>query len=270
METTGASTSGTEPKAGTPIPGETDQHGTEFQPPDFETIAKEKGWRTKEEYDGDPEAWIQAEEFVKRQPLFDKIKVQSKKLKELEKTVEALSKHYKITIDQAKDKAIAELKAERREAIELGEADKVDQIDVKINQVQQMSAPATNQAGLAPEIEQFIADQKEWFNKDEDMTDFAVAYNESYLKKHPGDLDKSLEETLKAVKRAYPDKFVNQRRATPPAVEGAGISEKGSAKYSFNRLSAEQKIVYNQLVKTHKQMSHDDYFKSLDEAGYLE
>jgi hypothetical protein len=235
--------------------------------PDFETTAKEKGWRPKEEYDGD--GWVGAEEFVKRQPLFDKIKIQSKKLKELEHTVEAMAKHYSTNIQQAKEKAIADLKAERREAIELGEAVRVDQIDQQIDHVKAMQELNVKPSGPPAEIEQFIAEQKDWFNKDEDMTAFAVAYNESYLKKNP-DLGKSLEETLKAVKKAFPEKFENKRRTSAPAVEGAGISDKTPSKYSFSRLNNEQKLVYNQLVKAHKQMTHDEYFKSLEDAGFLD
>lgn len=256
---------------GISIPGETNTDPNHNpSAPDYETSAKEKGWRPKEEFEGDLDAWIPAEEFIKRQPLFDKIKTQSKKLKELEKTVEALSKHYKIGIEQAKERAISELKEQRKEAIELGEVATVEQLDLKIDQVKQMSAPETNSTGLAPEIESFIKDQKIWFNKDLEMTDFAVSYNESYLRRNPGDLEKSLAETLKAVKKAYPDKFENPRRKTPPPVETGEGAEKGAGKYAFSRLNNEQKIVYNQLVKTHKQMSHDEYFKSLEEAGFLE
>lgn len=252
---------------GISIPGETNDNPST---PDYETSAKEKGWKPKEEFEGDLDAWVPAEEFIKRQPLFDKIKTQSKKLKELEKTVEALSKHYKIGIEQAKERAIAELKEQRKEAIELGEVAEVEKLDLKIDQVKQMSAPETNPIGLAPEIESFIEEQKSWFNKDIEMTDFAVSYNESYLRRSPGDLEKSLEETLKAVKKAYPEKFENTRRKTPPTVEGGEASEKSAGKYAFSKLNNEQKIVYNQLVKTHKQMTHDEYFKSLEEAGFLE
>jgi hypothetical protein len=244
--------------------------GAEPVAPDYETVAKEKGWRPKEEFEGDTEGWVGAEEFIKRQPLFDKIKVQNKKLKELEKTVEALAKHYQTNVTQAKERAILDLKSERREAIELGEVNKVEEIDQKIEHVKQMDEVVTPPKGLAPELEDFLEQQKSWFNKDEDMTAFATTYNEFYLKKHPGELAKSLEATLKAVRKAYPDKFENSRKTAPPSVDGASQVVKSDVKYSTSRLNQEQKLVYNQLVKVHKQMSHDDYFKSLEDAGYLE
>jgi len=38
----------------------------------------------------------------------------------------------------------------------------------------------------------------------------------------------------------------------------------------MNRLNHEQKLVYEQLVVRHKQITHEQYFKDLDEAGFLE
>lgn len=274
MSELGTDTSiGQEPVLDEPIGGDSgsdEQAGREPEATDYEGTAREKGWRPKEEYEGDPDGWVGAEEFVKRQPLFDKIKGQAKKLKELEKTVEALAKHYQTNITQAKERAISDLKAERREAIELGDADRVEQIDARITHVTAMPDPVAPAPVLAPEIEQFIEDQKDWFNKDEDMTAFAVSYNESYLKRHPNELGKSLDETMKAVRKAFPDKFTNQKRQAPPPVEGGSVQNAGGGKYSVGRLNPEQKLVYNQLVKVHKQMSHEEYFKSLEEAGYLE
>jgi len=265
----------------TPAGGVTDVGGEGDAPdaPSYETIAREKGWKPKEEYIADIEArgdvttgryWVDAETYVKNQPLIDKVKIQNKKVKELEKTVDALARHYSTNVAQAKERAILDLKSERREAIELGEVNRVEEIDQKIHHVNQMKEPVSTQKGLAPEIEDFVEKQGAWFNKDSEMTQFAVAYNESYLKRNPGELSKSLDETMKAVKKAYPEKFENIRKSSPSAVEGSAPVSQNSTKYSTNRLTTEQKLVYKQLVQVHKQMDHDTYFKSLDEAGYLE
>ena len=47
----------------------------------YEEAAKAKGWKPKEEYEGVQEAWIGAEEFLKREPLFDRIKQSRKRLR---------------------------------------------------------------------------------------------------------------------------------------------------------------------------------------------
>lgn len=260
------------PAGAVEVPGDNPPAGGEEsgKPSEVEVLAREKGWRSKEEFEGDEESWVGAEEFIKRQPLFDKIKTQSKKLKELERTVEALAKHYNESVTQAKERMISELKAERKEAIELGEADRVDAIDNRIQEVARTVEPPKPAPVIDTEIEAFVEANSDWFNRDKEMTRFAVAYNEGYLKDHPGDIGKSLDETLKAVKKAFPEKFVNKRKTDPAPVEGGQPSGKGGDKYNYSRLTPEQKLVYNQLVKTHKQISHDEYFRSLEEAGYLQ
>jgi len=267
-ESAGAGTAGESAEsAGAGTAGEGGQ-----QSPDYESAAREKGWRPKEDFEVVPTTWVDAEVWVKNQPLVDKIKFQSKKLKELDRTVHAIASHYKVNIEQAKTKAITELKEQRVDAIQRGDAVQVDQIDQQIEEVRQIAPPVDARPSLAPEIEQFVEDQKTWFHKDQEMTDFAITFNETYLKRNPGDLQKSLDETLKAVKKAYPEKFTNTRRETAPSVEGGGSPPSaagGNGKYTMGRLTSEQKLVYNQLVTQHKQLTHEQYFKDLDEAGFL-
>ena len=270
--TAGAGTdagAGTAPLAGIAVPGEGNISTGHEAAVDYEKVAREKGWKPREEFEGEGDVWVAPEEFVKRQPLFDKIKVQNKQLKELTKTVEALAKHYNTSIEQAKARAIVDLKLERKEAIELGEVTRVEELDTRIEQVKQMETVTTPKSDT--EIDKFVDEHSSWFNVDKAMTRFAVTFNESYLADNPGKMKESLEETLKAVKAAYPDKFENKRRSDPPPVEGGDGSGQGQGgKYTMNRLSPEQKLVYSQLVTRHKQMTHDEYFKQLDDVGYLE
>ena len=235
-----------------------------------ERVARERGWRPKEEFQGNEVDFVEAEEFVKRAPLFDKIRSQNKRVKELEKTVEAISKHYSATVAQAKEQAVRELFRERDEAIALGEVKRVKELDGRINQVHQMPEPVQAKPSVPEPIESFLEENKSWFNKDKEMTDFASTFNEAYLKNNPGKLEESLKETLKMVKKAYPEKFTNQHREVGSNVDNPSTGgSTGSGRYTTSRLSSEQKLVYNQLVKTHKQMTHEQYFKSLDDAGYL-
>ena len=50
------------------------------EPSDEETVARAAGWRPKEEFDGDPNQWVDAGEFNRRAPLFEKINNQNKEL----------------------------------------------------------------------------------------------------------------------------------------------------------------------------------------------
>jgi len=46
--------------------------------------ARASGWRPKEEFEGDPDEWVDAGEFVRRKPLFDQIHNLKKQAKEAE------------------------------------------------------------------------------------------------------------------------------------------------------------------------------------------
>ena len=56
--------------------------------------AIDQGWIPKEEFDGDPEAFIDAAEFVRRGELFEKIEKQSKQLKAVREALEAFRIHH--------------------------------------------------------------------------------------------------------------------------------------------------------------------------------
>ena len=231
-----------------------------------EESARAKGWRPKEEYAGDGD-WVDAEEFLRRKPFFDKMSQQRQEIKRLQRTVESMATHYHKSVAAAVDKAVKNLKVERREAIELGDADRVDAIDAEIAyQQQQMAAQPANT--VAPEIVDWVAENP-WFNNDSDMRSFAVAFNENYLKANPNDIATSLDKTLAAVKKAFPEKFEQPvRKPIAPAspVESGAVAHK-PAKYDVNRLTSEQKAAYNAYVKQHKIMSHDEYFQGLEVIG---
>lgn len=244
---------------------------TVTQEKSVEETAREQGWKPQDEYSGNPDLWVDAGEYLRSKPLIQKIRSQNKRMKELEKTVESMARHYDMTIKQARERTIAELTAQRRESIEQGKVLEVEELDKQIASVHRMPDPVVPRPTLSPDIEEFVDTHKKWFNVDKGMTDFAIAYHEAYLKSNPGiDMKKSLDDTLAAVKVKYPDKFANPRKATPSGVEGVGAPSQGDGKYSKSRLTAEQKMAYRQFVEVHKVMSHDDYFKQLEAAGYLE
>lgn len=235
--------------------------------PDYEGMAREKGWRPPEEFEGDDKDYVSAEEFIKREPLFNKIKVQSKELKEMKRTVEAMATHFKKQTELEVRKAIAALKDKRKDAIEVGDVDAVDKIDQEIEQ--QKQAHTTEEVASPPaEITEWV-EQNKWFESDNELKEFAIAFNQAYINKHPGDLQKSLVETTKAVKAAYPEKFKNPKREEPPPVSGGGKPASNETKYSIKNLSQDQKLVYNQMVKQHKVVSHDEFFKGLEDIGEL-
>ena len=235
----------------------------------FEEAAKAKGWKPKEEYEGVQEAWIGAEEFLKREPLFDRIKQSTKEVKELKKTIESMATHFKKSQEVAVAKAITDLKAQRKEAIQTGDVDKVEEIDKAIDEQKQIKADAPTKQEVAPEIVEWV-EKNQWFNTDKEMADFAVAYNKTQIDKGIS-LSEALSKSAEAVKRAFPDKFTRnkERQQAPPTVESPTHEQGKGNKFTVTRLSPDQKRVYDQMVTRHKILSHDEYFKSLEDIGEL-
>jgi hypothetical protein len=237
-----------------------------------EAAARTRGWKPKEEFVGDPSTWVSAEAFVAREPLFDKIRSQSRELREVKKTVDAMARHFTKSVEHAVTAKITELEYQKEQAIKSGDVAEVKAIDKAIKQQETARADVPTKSEVAPEVTAWV-EANPWYIKDPELHDFAYVFNETYLRRNPTDLEGSLRETAAATKRAFPDKFPKapvKPDATVPVVEGGGSPAGGGGKkYSMNRLTADQRRVYDQIVATHKITTHDNFFKDLEEIGEL-
>ena len=246
-----------------------------------EASARTQGWKPKEEFTGDPALWVDAKEFVGRAPLFEKIKDTSKTVKKLEKTVDAMAKHFTANLNHAVNAKIAELRAAKKEAIEGGDVDKVEKLDKAIEEQKTVKADIPTAPEVAPEVMDWVKENP-WYTKDQELHDFALAYNDSYLKRNPGDIEGSLKATATATKRAFPEKFSGDTKgkAGSPAatVEGATAPASAGRKYTVSRLTTEQKMAHDQYIKAGtfdavakaaKMTPSEYYVKQMDEIGEL-
>jgi hypothetical protein len=240
---------------------------------DTEDRARAMGWKPREELgeDFDSNKWVDAKSYVDRKPLFDVIKQQNKELKELKKTVDAIVNFSQKNAELAAKRAVDALKAERKEAISLGDHEKVEEIDTKIAEQKETikNVPAT-----PPEVVKWT-EANDWFNKDPELQDFAVTFCATYAKSHPqATMETILAASEKATKRAFPDSPYfkeTSRRQEPPPVEthkGEGKGDAKGKKYTLDRLDDDQKRAYRQFMDK-KVMTHDQYFQSLEEIGAL-
>ncbi len=238
--------------AETPPEGADKGNGGDTTPDPAEVAAKAQGWKPKEEFTGDPTLWVDAKEFIGRAPLFDKIKGQSKELKEIKRTVDAMAKHFTANVNHAVSAKIAELRAQKKEAIEGGDVAKVEAIDKQIDDAKATKADIPTAPEVAPEVMEWVK-ANPWYTKDAELHDFALAYNDSYLKRHQGDIEGSLKATAIATKRAFPDKFPEDIKKPPGSpvgtVEGGTAPVRGSTKYTVSRLTADQKLAHDQYIK---------------------
>lgn len=198
----------------------------EKQLSNMEQQALSMGWRPREEFEGEDDEFIDAKEFVRRKPLFDRLEQQSKQLKNVNKTLEQLKGHYTKMREVEFNRALAELKAARKQAITDSDGDHFEAIDDRIKEVEKEAQKVLHEANEqvdAPDPAEFQAWQSKnsWYQKDEAMTAFADRVGI----KHQADVAAGnlsrlqvLNKVEQAVRAEFPHKFKNPNKDTAPNV----------------------------------------------------
>lgn len=234
----------------------------------IEQRAMEMGWRPKDEWKGEEHDWISADAFVARKPLFEKIESQNRVLKttrqemnQLRETLDQFKQHHAKVRETEYQRALADLRKEKAEALREGEAERVVQLDEQIDLVKDQIAEAkadtisraTVAASPPPELTQWI-EENPWYTQDAEMKTFADIAGNAYIKNHGiTDPVEVLKHVNKQVKRAFPDKFTNPNRERPSAVEGTGNrrgSKASTSKVDDSELSDQEREVMNNFVKS--------------------
>ena len=252
-------------------PVETTQEQTEQvveQPKELSAVEKqamEMGWRPREEFDGEDEEFIDAKEFVRRKPLFDKIEHTTKEVKQLRKALDALRTHYTKVQETEYNRALSRLKDARQEAIKNSDGEAFEALDTEIKRVEKEAveikevAQVPEEPIIAPE---FLAWKRrnEWYDSVRYMREFADA--EGVRLHSQGVPPKEvLKEVEKLVRKEFPHKFTNPNKENAPGVESGKESAKGRKEADIELTEAERKIM-NTLVST-KQMTKEQYLADL-------
>lgn len=233
-----------------------------------EQRAMEMGWRPKEEFQGDESDFIDAGEFVRRKPLFEKIDAQSRKLKAVERALEEFKNHYSKVNENAYERAILALKNERKQALSDGDGDRFEAIDDQIKVVEkqvedlreQRSQPVVQDEVVHPEFQSWKA-RNVWYDKTQYMRAFADDYGTKLAARGMAPAE-VLKEVEKAVRQEFPQKFTNPNKAAAPDVESSGGSRKsGGGKDGFELSEVERKVM-NDFVRSGV-MTREEYIKDL-------
>lgn len=218
---------------------------------DIEIKALDLGWRPKEEFEGDEEAFIDAKEFVRRQPLFDKISQQSREIKEVRKALEALKTHYTTVKESEYERALQTLKNERKAALTDGDGDKFEALDEEIKTTEKQLEAIKEQQNIpvVSEPPQEFVDWKNanrWYSETAYMRNFADEYGLRLAKQGvpPGEV---LKQVTAAVKKEFPHKFTNPNKGAAPNVNEGKGSSKSSGSGEAGLTEQERKIM-NTLV----------------------
>jgi hypothetical protein len=236
---------------------------------EIEQRAQDQGWRPKDEWDGDPEAWRPAKEFLDRGELFKKIDDQNRTIKEIRKALDDLSKHHSKVAEAEYKRALESLKAQKKEALLEQDADKVVDIDERIQVVrdaQKNAVPVQVPQAPAELNPIFVSwkDRNSWYEHNEAMRAYADRIGNSLTGMSPSEL---LAEVERRVKKEFAHKFENAQRNKPSAVEGS--TNKGTKREEKFQLTDEQRRVAQRFIKTIPGYTMEKYVEELKKVSDL-
>lgn len=237
-----------------------------------EAAARKKGWKPLEELpeEFDQEDWVPAKEFLGRQKLFDKIGDLKSDLYRQRQKFEGDMKNISAYISQIKEleykRAVEDLKVQRKLAMQDGNADAVEAVEQKLDQVKEEHSKATQERSQqaqrtdgtpSPEFQQWHSENN-WFNKDLEMTQDAVAIGTGHAAANPNLSQKQvLDYVTTKIKKMYPDKFEapRQRQEAVEVETGNGGSRpvqstaKGKKGLTVADLNDDQRKIMKAIVQ---------------------
>jgi hypothetical protein len=252
--------------------GEGEGLGAAPEPKEFTEIerrASEQGWRPQDEWDGEPDDWRTAREFLDRGEFFKKIDEQNRTIKELRKTQTDLTKHLDTVRKTEFKRALDTLKAQKKAALADGDVEKAVEIDDEIIEVRQAQLVESQQAARAtpqldPELNPIFVSWKQrnpWYEQNTAMRAYADRLGGQMNGMSPNDI---LSEVEKAVKKEFAHKFENPARKQAAAVEGGG--NKGPSKREPElRLTEDERRAMQRFVRQGI-ITEEQYIKDLKEA----
>ncbi len=210
---------------GTHVPGEPD--GNVLSPQIVENAreekARKKGWKPLDEYTGEPADWVDAKEFLGREPLFEANRDLKRQLKQQQTRFEAdmkvISGQFAQMNEQAYKRALTDLQEQRDIAIIDKDIETVRKLDMQIDTTKQahVKAVQASQTQQGPqETEYMVAwrGKNSWFDDDQTLQDEAVSIGVGYMMKNQGTTqEKMLDYVTDRIKKIYPEKFTSKSKA---------------------------------------------------------
>ena len=215
---------------------------------DWEGEARKQGWRPKEEFDGPEDKWADAQTFVEKGEkiagiLKSKVDRLEERLAAAERANKEFGEYHKTQMEREKERSqrrIAELEAERAQAVTDGDGQKFQKLDREIDEERNKQQPQKN-GGDNSSFEQQFIEENPWYGKDEDLTIYADGVSERIWNEGYRGLA-YIREVGERVKKKHPDKFGNPKRNGANDVESGGDRKpKGSAKHSYEDLPPDAK-----------------------------
>ena len=250
-----------------------------------EIQASDAGWKPKDEWDGDPEEWVTAKQFLRNGEYLRKIHNQNRKIKQLDDVVSTLAKQQKKIFDAGYDKAKKELKTALREANKEGDDASAELLEERLEQLETRrkedtkdltvsETTETKEPKVAPEFASWVQ-RNDWFVKYPEMRAYAEAIGMQHAVKNPEISNAEVYQFVTdKVKKTFPERFgktmkkVLRKGGSP--VEGAddvaGGRNRGGTVTKV-ALTAEEKTVGRALIGKGIYKNLNEYAVDLKKLG---
>ena len=219
-----------------------------------EQRALDQGWVPQDEWQGDPDDWRPAKEFIDRGELFRKIDELKNENKRIKQGVEEFRKHHERVKEIAYKEALETLKAQKKQALQDGDVDLVIELDDKIAETREEQLKAEREvvqpepAGPHPEFVRWES-RNSWYRNDRAMKAVADEIARDLVARGETDVTRILTEVDKQVRKEFPNKFENPKRNAPGAVEGTA-GKGGRATEDTFHLTDDERRIMNRIVST--------------------
>jgi hypothetical protein len=239
---------------------------------EMEQRALSMGWRPKEEWAGGEDDFIDAKEFVRRKPLFDKIDSTTKRLKNVEEALNNLASHHQKVKEVEYQRAVKELRLEKRAALKEGDTQVVLELEDKMDQLSEQRMQEAiearaqvqqQQTQASPEFLTWV-ETNEWYLNDSEMNGFADGVAAAYIRnsEKAGKViteQQVFSHVVDKVRKAYPEKFENPNRGRPSAVTSSDRS--GKPTKGTYKPTDEERMIARSFVKQGVFEKEEDYYK---------
>lgn len=241
-----------------------------------ELAAMEKGWVPEDQWNGNPEDWRPAKEYMDRSSFFERISNQNREISSLKRDLE-LAKEHLFKIRQAQVEGSRDtLEAQKLAALEEENYARVSEIDKRLRQLdaeeqQPQQAPQQQNPEADPLFVEWVSDNP-WYNTDAELRSEADAFGISYRTNNP---DASPEDVFnyvtRQVRKFHPEKFEAPRGAAQTRSPGQATTPtaRKGAKNTYRDLNEEQLRVGRRFVKLGVFKDIQDYVDDLVKLGEL-
>ena len=213
-----------------------------------EEKAMKMGWVPKDEFKGDPNNWRPAEEFVERGenmiPIIRKnLSKAEQRAKAAEDKANAALEHMKLLRNKLHEREVANIEKAKREAVANGDTDTYDRLSSETPDLPEFKEEEIPKGQKI--MEEWLPDNP-WYGQDYEKTAEADKYGEFLARTRP-DLV-GTRDYLEEVAKHISEKFSNQNRKRPAAVDSGTPKASTTAGSLFSKLDNEAKATFNMMV----------------------